>query len=132
MRFHPSYLILPLTLLLGLATASLIAAEPAEEQAPVMEQEAPDAGQPIEAPLPPELPPQVQSGEALEPEVTIRETEEGTVTEYSIGGRIYMVKIVPGAGPAYYLIDSNGDGELDSREDDITTHHVPQWVLFSW
>jgi hypothetical protein len=94
--------------------------------------EAADAGAPIEAPLPPTLPPQLQSGEALEPEVTIRKDEEKVVEEYRMGGRLYMVKITPSVGPAYYLIDSDGDGELDVREDDITNSAVPQWVLFRW
>lgn len=85
-----------------------------------------------EAPMPPTLPPQTQSGEALEPEVSIRTTEKETIEEYRIGGKLYMVKIIPDAGPAYYLIDSNGDGELDVREDEITKSAVPQWVLFSW
>ena len=94
--------------------------------------EAADAGEPIEAPMPPTLPPQLQSGEALEPEVTIRKGEEEVIEEYRLGGRLYMVKITPSIGPAYYLIDSDGDGELDVREDEITNSSVPQWVLFSW
>jgi hypothetical protein len=83
-------------------------------------------------PYPPELPPQVQSGEVLEPEVTITETDKGTVQQYSIEGHVYMVKVIPAAGPAYYLVDTDGDGEMDSREDDPTNVSVPQWVLISW
>lgn len=94
--------------------------------------EAADAAEPITAPLPPTLPSQLQSGEALEPEVTIRKGEEEVIEEYRLGGRLYMVKITPSIGPAYYLIDSDGDGELDVREDEITNSAVPQWVLFSW
>lgn len=85
-------------------------------------------------PLPgsPKLPPQVQSGRVLEPEVTIRETDKGTVKKYSVNGQVYMVKVIPEAGPAYYFIDSDGDGELDARVNDIHNISVPQWVLFSW
>jgi hypothetical protein len=85
-------------------------------------------------PLPgsPKLPPQVQSGKVLEPEVTIRETDKGTVHKYSVNGQVYMVKVVPEAGPPYYFIDSDGDGELDARVNDIHNISVPQWVLFSW
>jgi len=43
-----------------------------------------------------------------------------------------MVKVVPQAGPAYYFIDSDGDGRLDARVNDIHNISVPQWVLFSW
>ena len=83
-------------------------------------------------PGPPKLPPQVQSGQVLEPEVTIVETDKGTVHRYSVNGQVYMVKVVPQAGPPYYFIDSNGDGQLDARVNDIHNISVPQWVLFSW
>jgi len=83
-------------------------------------------------PEPPTLPPQVESGEVLEPEVTIIESDKGTVQQYSVKGRVYMVKITPVVGPAYYLLDSDGDGEMDVREDHPTKIAVPQWVLFSW
>ncbi len=83
-------------------------------------------------PEPPTLPPQVESGEVLEPEVTIIESDKGTVEQYSLKGRVYMVKINPIAGPSYYLLDSDGDGEMDVREDHPTKIAVPQWVLFSW
>lgn len=80
----------------------------------------------------PKLPPQVQSGQVLEPEVTIRETDKGTVHKYSVNGQVYMVKVVPEAGPPYYFIDSDGDGQLDAKVNDIHNISVPQWVLFSW
>ncbi len=83
-------------------------------------------------PGPPKLPPQVQSGEVLEPEVTIVETDKGTVHKYSVNGQVYMVKVVPEAGPPYYFIDSDGDGKLDAKVNDIHNISVPQWVLFSW
>ena len=76
-------------------------------------------------------PPQMQ-GENLEPEVTITQTDEQTTYEYSINGARYMVKIVPVKGPAYYLLDLDGDGEFDRQEDDPARIVVPQWVLFRW
>jgi len=81
------------------------------------------------APIPP---PTQMEAENLEPEVTITQTDERTTYEYSINGRRYMVKIVPAKGPAYYLLDLDGDGELDSQEDDPARIVVPQWVLFRW
>ncbi len=76
----------------------------------------------------------VVSGEALEPEITIIPGKDGgTITEYSVNGEVYKVKITPAFGPPYYLIDKNGDGEMDCKVnkiyDDIC---VSQWVLFSW
>lgn len=82
-----------------------------------------------ETPAPP--PPQVE-GESLEPEVTITQADDRTTYEYSINGRRYMVKIVPTRGPAYYLLDLDGDGEFDTQEDDPGRIVVPQWVLFRW
>lgn len=83
-------------------------------------------------PEPPTLPPQVESGQPLEPEVTITEDEKGTVEQYSVNGRVYMVKIIPVIGPPYYMVDSDGDGTLDERKDDIRNISVPQWVILSW
>jgi hypothetical protein len=71
-------------------------------------------------------------GEGIEPEVTITETEAEVITEYRIRGRLYMVKIDPLTGPAYYLFDSNGDGTLDTEEGRGPNLSVPQWLLFSW
>ncbi len=83
-------------------------------------------------PEPPEIPPQVESGAALEPEVTIIQSDKGSMHHYSINGRVYMVKVIPAVGPPYYMVDTNGDGELDARGDNIRSVAVPQWVLFSW
>ena len=83
-------------------------------------------------PLPPRLPEPVQSGEALEPEVTIMESDKGTVYEYRINGNLYMVKIQPVSGPPYYLLDLDGDGDMDVRQDRPWNNDIPQWVLFTW
>ena len=86
------------------------------------------------APEPPTLPDPVESGEALEPEITIVPGDDGeTITEYRVGGNLYMVKITPAFGPSYYLIDRDGDGDMETRTNDIYEDIVvPQWVLFSW
>jgi hypothetical protein len=80
----------------------------------------------------PELPPPGYPGETVEPEVTIMETDRGTVYEYRVRGRLYMVRIQPQAGPPYYLLDTNGDGIMDVREDRPWNNAVPQWILYSW
>jgi len=76
----------------------------------------------------------VVSGEALEPEITIIPGKDGgTITEYSVNGEVYKVKITPAFGPPYYLIDKNGDGEMDCKVNNIYDDIcVSQWVLFSW
>lgn len=83
-------------------------------------------------PAPPTLPEPVQSGQALEPQVTIVETGQATIYEYRIKGNLYMVKVQPMVGPPYYLLDQDGDGEMDVRSDRPWNNDIPQWVLFSW
>ncbi len=98
--------------------------------APLLAEEG--AVEPAIAPEPPVLPPQVESGESLEPEVTIIKSEEKTVEEYRLNGKLVMIKITPVAGPAYYLVDSDGDGTLDEQQEDVRSASVQKWVLFSW
>ena len=84
-------------------------------------------------PSPPEIPDAVQSGQPIEPEVTIIHKKEATIEEYRVNGNLYMVKVTPKVGPVYYLLDMDGDGNMETRtrgiRDDMS---VPQWVLFSW
>lgn len=108
------------------STARLAAAEP----------------QPLEA-LPdaaPPPPPAVQSGEALEPEVTItpegveRDVKGGAkVEEHKVNGRLQYVKITPKIGKPYYLFDTDGNGMLESRMSQLYSNFIiPSWVIFSW
>ena len=80
-------------------------------------------------PGPPPLP-SVESGETLEPDITIIQGERKIVHEYRINGRLYAIKIIPEIGAPYYMIDIDGDGNLETREEFLLS--VPQWVLFSW
>jgi hypothetical protein len=96
-------------------------------------EESPTPDDLLPVPEPPEIPQAVQSGEPLEPEVTIIQRDKETVEEFRINGRLYKVKITPSAGPPYYLVDTDGDGVLETRgNNDITDINIPQWVLFSW
>ena len=113
----------PLWVLLWVPAALCLAEAPPSEQ-PTPER--PPAEQP------PTLPIDTVTGEAIEPEVTIMETDKGTIYEYRAGGRLYMVKIMPKKGPPYYLLDTDGDGQLDAQRNDITDISIPQWVLYSW
>ncbi len=67
------------------------------------------------------------------PEITITERDDQRIEEYRIAGRLYMIKITPDKGHAYYLIDSNGDGTLDSHRPELDENlFIPSWTLFSW
>ena len=50
-----------------------------------------------------------------------------------MNGQLYMIKVVPQVGFPYYLVDRDGDGELESRynklEPDIL---VPSWMIYRW
>lgn len=84
-------------------------------------------------PEPPPLPEQVQSGETLEPDITIIRREREIVTEYRINGRLQAIKVQPENAPAYYLVDADGDGKLETRSKGLGPNFlIPQWVIFSW
>lgn len=81
----------------------------------------------------PEPPLPIQSGETLEPDITITRANKKTIQEYRRNGELYMVKVIPDVGPAYYLIDVNGDGKLDVRGSDLDKGlDINKWKLFEW
>lgn len=81
-------------------------------------------------PAPPPPPPDVEA--ELGPEVTITRDGEEMVEEYRVNGQVFMVKITPANGLPYYLIDSDGDGRLETFRNDIEDAQVQQWILFRW
>ncbi len=92
-----------------------------------------DGTQPAIVPEPPEIPSQIVSGEDMAPDITITREQKETITEYSVNGSVYMVKISPKNAPAYYMIDTDGDGDLETRQSDLQRGmRIPQWLLFSW
>ncbi|WP_282039996.1 DUF2782 domain-containing protein [Halomonas alimentaria] len=68
-----------------------------------------------------------QSNENLEPDITIRQEEERIIREYRVNGELYAIEIRPAAGPSYYLVDRDGDGNFERQEGDRIA--VPEWVL---
>jgi len=88
---------------------------------------------PAVIPEPPELPSQIVSGENMSPDITITRKKKKTITEYSVNGSVYMVKISPENAPAYYMVDTDGDGNLETRRSELEKGmDIPQWLLFSW
>ena len=87
-----------------------------------------------EAPPPPPLPETVPNGggEELEPEVTIIRRGKDIIEEYRVDGQLYMIKITPNMGRPYYLMDTDGDGSLETRRDDLDDPEVVQWRIFTW
>ncbi len=81
---------------------------------------------------PPPIPDNVPAPEGLEPEVRILRRGEDVIEQYSVNNQVYMVKITPAAGPPYYLIDTDGDGQLETFRNDLENPPVVQWRLFEW
>jgi hypothetical protein len=67
-------------------------------------------------------------------EVAVRTEANGDVIEeYRVGGQMRMVKVTPSRGPAYYLIDQNGDGRLDASRGNEENNISPvYWKLYGW
>ena len=61
----------------------------------------------------------------------IREDDKATLTEYSVRGHVYMVKVEPVGGFApYYLYDDKGDGTFTRRMAGGYKHlSPPEWVI---
>lgn len=53
------------------------------------------------------------------------------IEEYRVAGQLTVVKITPVRGPVYYLVDSNGDGTLDSSKGEGPVSPV-QYKLLEW
>ncbi|MFD2435430.1 DUF2782 domain-containing protein [Modicisalibacter luteus] len=71
-----------------------------------------------------------QQDNAVEPDITVRQEEDRTVREYRVNGQLYAIEIKPKAGPSYFLVDDDGDG--DFRRSDNERIVIPSWVLISW
>jgi hypothetical protein len=76
---------------------------------------------------------QAAQTEDLGPEVRILQDKNANIEEFRSNGKVYMIKIKPKKGPAYYLVDADGDGDFDTRRNDLQPNLlIPSWVLFSW
>ena len=67
-------------------------------------------------------------------QVAVRTEVNGDVIEeYRVAGQLRMVKVTPSRGPAYYLMEENGDGRLDrskgASEKDVSPVY---WKLYGW
>ena len=74
-----------------------------------------------------------EEGGAAEPEVVITPRDHGQVKEYRVNGRLYMIEITPAKGPHYFLVDTDGDGSLETRQNGVATGiQIPSWIILSW
>ncbi len=65
--------------------------------------------------------------------VVIQNRNRKVINEYRINGKLYMIRITPEKGTPYYLVDADGDGNLETRTNELAPSFlIPSWVIFSW
>lgn len=64
-----------------------------------------------------------------EPSIHIRHSDDKTFYEYKVNGELVEIKVVPKAGPTYYLVPTENDEMKRQKQSNLT---VPKWVIFSW
>ena len=82
---------------------------------------------------PPVIPESLQDGESIEPEVNIIQRDDRIIEEYRVGGRLYMIKVTPVRGLPYYLMDTDGNGSLETTQHELSDGIlIPNWILYKW
>jgi len=123
-------------LLLGLLASANLLHAVEDIPAPPKTGEATQTGDAVTPP--PELPADApresdDSRNIPQPEVTIIQRKDRMIEEYRINGRVRYVKITPKVGKPYYLVDKDGDGELETRHTDLDgVPPVNEWILLEW
>jgi hypothetical protein len=66
-------------------------------------------------------------------EVIIQDQRPGIVEEKRVNGKLYAIRVTPRKGAPYYLVDSDGDGDLETRRNDTDSDLlIPAWVIKQW
>lgn len=125
MSTHPVVTVFAAALLVCTTTGPVLAAE---QFAPVPEPPAPVTDYKRPATDTKATPP-VPDDEAIpEPEIVITTHGEDRHEEYRVGGRTYMIKVIPKRGAPYYLVDQEGQGQF-VRSDLLPDIRPPMWVI---
>ena len=130
-RFSKGLTLMPLLVAgtIAISIAVGIAGTVAAQQRPDDARDNAPPPPPIREPLPPKV---TDPDEQIEPQVRIRREDDRTVEEYVSNGRVYMVRIKPAVGPAYYMVDTTGDGLLNTRHDRFEPVKPVYWKIFEW
>jgi len=67
-----------------------------------------------------------------QPEVRIIRKKDTVIEEYRVNGQLRFIKITPTVGSPYYMVDTDGDGVLETREDNFSNPPINQWILLKW
>jgi hypothetical protein len=82
---------------------------------------------------PPVIPEPLMDGQNIEPDVNIIQKKNRTIEEYRVNGKLYMIKVVPTIGLPYFLMDTDGDGSLDTTQHELDSGLlIPNWILLEW
>ncbi|WP_043312128.1 DUF2782 domain-containing protein [Pseudomonas sp. ML96] len=66
-----------------------------------------------------------------DPDVTIRQDGDKTITEYRQNGFLYAIKVTPKNGKPYFLVRADGS-EGNFIRSDQPDMLIPAWEIFSW
>jgi len=124
-----------LSVFVGLLLLSLLPCNPAQAADASAPPKAGEATQTSEAVSPPPpLPEETDDSRDIpQPEVNIIHRKDMRVEEYRINGRLRYVKITPKKGKPYYLVDRDGDGDLETRHNDLDgVPPINEWILLEW
>ncbi|MCK4864370.1 MAG: DUF2782 domain-containing protein [Gammaproteobacteria bacterium] len=84
-------------------------------------------------PVAPTLPDEADDSRNIpQPEVRIIRKKDTVIEEYRVNGRLRFIKITPSIGNPYYMVDTDGDGILETREDNFSNPPINQWILLEW
>ena len=66
--------------------------------------------------------------------VDIVARENHQVEEYRVGNNLFMMKVKPKGAPPYYLVDSDGSGNMQWRRSSGGLEQVspPRWAILKW
>lgn len=67
-----------------------------------------------------------------QPEVRIIRKKDAVIEEYRVNGHLRFIKITPSVGSPYYMVDTDGDGVLETRNDNFANPPINQWILLEW
>ena len=67
-----------------------------------------------------------------QPDVRIIRKKDAVIEEYRVNGLLRFIKITPSIGSPYYMVDTDGDGVLETKEDDFANPPINQWLLLEW
>jgi len=66
-------------------------------------------------------------------QVIIKGEDKERISEFRINGQLYMIRVTPKKGVPYYLVDGDGDGNLETRWNELAPDLlIPSWVLLRW